>query len=61
MYFLILGLGQYMYIEDSGRDEDATADLVSVPLPAGYPFCFTLFTHLYGRTMNPLDVMLKVQ
>lgn len=54
------GLGQYLYIEASGKNESNFADLRSAFIPEGYEFCLTFFTNMYGESMGSVDVMVQV-
>lgn len=49
-----------MYVEASFKAENASAELISPVLPAGYNFCFTLYTNLYGQSIGSITILLQV-
>lgn len=49
-----------MFIEANNRAENDVAELLSPAIPAGYNFCFTLYTNMYGDSMGNIKVIIQV-
>lgn len=57
---LVTGSGYYMYIEANSGPENDVAELISPAIPAGYNFCFTLHTNMYGDSMGNIKILMQV-